>query len=129
MKWTYACPHCHAVLNPHTKIILAARRGKRRGLILLSPQPGNYRSIIDSGFALQDGEMVEFTCPACGVDLVSTVAKKLAEILLVLPGQRTRRVQFSRVYGEHATFVMDGEKVVPYGDDAGSYERINFFGS
>lgn len=128
MKWIYACPHCRATLNPHTKIILAARRGKKRGLILLSPQPGNYKSIVDAAFDLQAGETVEFSCPACGAELTSAASRRLAEVLLLMPGQRVRRVQFSRVYGEHATFVLDGEKVVPYGDDAGSYGRVNFFG-
>ncbi len=128
MKWNYACPHCGATLNPHTKVILAARRGKRRGLILLSPQPGNYRSIIHESFPLAGGEMVEFSCPACGHALTSAAASRLAEILLVRPGQPPRRVEFSRVYGEHATFILDGENVVPYGDDAGVYERVNFFG-
>jgi len=128
MKWIYACPHCRATLNPHTKLILAARRGKRRGLILLSPQPGNYKSIIHESFPLAQGDMVEFACPACAAVLTSPASSRLAEVLLVMPGQRARRVEFSRVYGEHATFILDGEKVVPYGDDAGSYERVNFFG-
>jgi hypothetical protein len=129
MKWTYACPHCRAVLNPHTKIILAARRGRRRGLILLSPQPGNYQSIVDESFALREGETVELCCPACGHDLASSAAHRLAEILLLRPGAAPRRVEFSRVYGEHATFILDGEKIVPYGDDAGAFDRVNFFGA
>ena len=129
MKWTYACPHCRAVLNPHTKIVLAARRGRQRGLILLSPQPGNYQTIVDPSFVLVEGETVELTCPACGHDLASSAARRLAEIQLLHPGAIPRRVEFSRVYGEHATFILDGEKIVPYGDDAGAYDRVNFFGA
>ena len=130
MKWKYACPHCKAVLNPNVKIVLAVKRGKKRGLILLSPRPGNYKSICDEDISdrFSDGTLVDFSCPACGENLTSKASRKLAEMLLMQPNQKTKRVQFSRVYGEHATFVLNGETVIPYGDDAGIYDEVNFFG-
>ncbi len=127
MKWKYCCPHCKGVLNPHTKIILVARRGRRQGVVLLSPRPGNYTTIADDTFPLNRGEMASFFCPICGHDLVAP-QKKLAELLLLLPGLKTKRIQFSRVYGEHATFILDGETLIPYGEDADLYGKINFFG-
>ena len=42
MTRTYSCPHCDGVLNPGSKIILKASYKASRGLILLSPKPGNY---------------------------------------------------------------------------------------
>jgi PHP family Zn ribbon phosphoesterase len=130
MKWRYACPRCRAILNPSVKIILGVRRGKSRGLMLLSPRPGNYKTICDEELAakIHEGETVELSCPVCGGLLTSSVSKKLAELLLHQPGQPIKRIQFSRVFGEHATFVLDGETVVPYGEDADIYGHLNFFG-
>jgi predicted RNA-binding Zn-ribbon protein involved in translation (DUF1610 family) len=130
MKWKYECPHCRAVLNPNVKIILRIRRGKHKGLILFSPRPGNYQSICDPDFGvkLKEDELVEFACPVCGEILTSTASKKLAELLLLRPADKVHRIQFSRVYGEHATFILDGDSVVPYGEDAALYDEVNFFG-
>ena len=130
MKWKYLCPHCKAVLNPNVKIVLAARRGKTRGIILLSPRLGDYKVICDDDFAtkVQAGELVQLSCPACASDLTSKVSHKLAEIELHQPGHQVKRVQFSRVQGEQATFILNGERVVPYGEDALLYDTVNFFG-
>ncbi len=130
MKWKYNCPHCKTVLNPNVKIVVAVRRGKLRGLMLLSPRPGNYQFICDDDFGAQvkDGTLLDFFCPACGVDLTSAASPKLAEIDLHQPNQPVKKIQFSKVHGEHATFILDGETVVPFGDDAFLYDEVNFFG-
>ena len=129
MKREYRCPHCRAALNPGTKIILVARHARRRGLILFSPQIGNYKIIRDPSFELREGDLVEFGCPVCATSLTSRADRHLAEIELRQPAGRRALVAFSRVYGEHATFVLDGETLLPYGEDADHYDRVNFFGS
>ena len=60
MKNTFACPHCEGVLNPHVKILLVAETKRCRGLILLSPQPGNYKYLCDRSLeeVLQPGEKI-----------------------------------------------------------------------
>ncbi len=131
MKWKYACPHCDVVLNPNVKIVLAVTKGTRRGLMLLSPRPGNYKSICDDELTdfLKEGTLVDFSCPVCGESLASKASKKLAEMLLVVPMQQSKQVQFSRIVGEHATFILDGDIVTPYGADTGLYDEVNFFGA
>ena len=47
MKNIFTCPHCEAVLNPSVKILLVIGYRKKKGMILLSPQPGNYKYICD----------------------------------------------------------------------------------
>jgi hypothetical protein len=130
MKWKYACPHCKAVLNPNIKIILAVRKGKKRGLMLLSPRPGNYKLICDEdlGGQIKRGDAIEFSCPVCHAVLTSPVSSKLSELLLGLPGQPVKKVKFSRIYGEHATFIHDGDSITHYGEDADVYGHLNFFG-
>lgn len=131
MKNLFVCPHCQAVLNPNVKILLVASYGKKRGLVLLSPQPGNYKFIADRSFqeALRPGANLALFCPVCTADLTSKASKKLVELHLIKPGGEKVDVQFSRAYGVHATFLVDGETVTAYGSDAGDFDHINFFGA
>ncbi len=80
MKRVYLCPKCESVLNPNVKIILTATKGKKRGLLLLSPQPGNYRFFAAPELELADGEKVEFHCPVCRVSLACHADPNLAEL-------------------------------------------------
>lgn len=131
MKNTFACPHCRVVLNPSVKILLVAAFGDRKGMILLSPQPGNFRYICDKNLkqGLSAGDEVVFSCPVCAGDLTSPGNKAFTRLLLLTPGQDERVVEFSRIFGTHATFIIDGQEVTSYGDDAGDLGATNFFGA
>jgi len=131
MKSVYGCPHCHTVLNPSVKILLVVSHKKKKGMILLSPQPGNFKFICDPSVekVVSKGTTVNFSCPVCATDLTSPANKKFAELEMIDPNGNTRRVEFSRVMGTRATFIFDGEEVVSYGDDADDFPDTNFFGS
>lgn len=131
MKSVYGCPHCQTVLNPSVKILLVVKHGKKKGMILLSPQPGNFKFICDKSVEemIKPGAMATFFCPVCGADLTSPANKKFAELVLLDPNGNTRKLEFSRVYGTHATFVVDGNEVTAYGDDADDFNGTNFFGA
>ena len=129
MKKTYHCPHCNAVLNPNEKVIFVVDDGGRRGLMLLSAKPGDYRLIADPDFPLVQGAAADFTCPVCRTSLISAANEHFVEIRLDQGGGGLSTVQFSRVFGEHATFIIDGRELVRYGEDAEDFEDVNFFGS
>lgn len=131
MKKSYACPHCKSVLNPSVKVLLAVRYNRKQGMILLSPQPGNFKYICDPTIAavMKPGASVNFHCPVCSVDLVSPSNKKFVELDLVNPGGRNLKVEFSRILGTHATFIIDGEEITGYGEDQEDKGPTNFFGS
>lgn len=131
MKNTFACPHCHAVLNPNVKILLGIKHQKERGLILLSPQPGNFRFICDQSIknSIKQGDSPVFFCPVCSAELISPRDNSFVELSLVDPNGKTRQVEFSRVFGTHATFIIDGDQVSPYGEDAAEEGPVNFFGT
>ncbi len=131
MKSVYGCPHCETVLNPSVKVLLVVKYSKKKGMILLSPQPGNFKFICDKTVegALSPGATVTFFCPVCGADLTSPGNKKFAELAFFDPNGHKRKVEFSRVYGTHATFVIDGDEVQAYGDDAEDFNATNFFGA
>jgi hypothetical protein len=129
MKRTYFCPECKATLNPSVKLILALRRGHRRGLALFSPQPGNYAVILPPEVTLRRGEEVDFFCPACQASLTSEANPHLAEIGFRLEDGTRGRVNFSRRYGEHATYFVTKEWIRAYGENAALYGETNFFGA
>lgn len=131
MKNTYACPHCDTVLNPSVKILLVVQYKKKKGMILLSPQPGNFHFICDDEFrkSMKSGATVTFSCPVCASDLTSSHDKKFVELALITPGRQTRRVEFSREFGKQATLIIDGDEVAAFGRDADDSVGKNFFGA
>jgi hypothetical protein len=130
MKRTYLCPKCSAVLNPNVKIVLAAVRHERRGLVLLSPQPGNYQAIVPEDLGLRDGDLVEFHCPVCGVLLTTSHDDNLAGLCFRFSTGLEGKVYFSRRYGEHATFFVADDEVRTYGEHASAqHTGVNFFGA
>ena len=131
MKSVYGCPHCKAVLNPSVKVLLVIKYNKKRGMILLSPQPGNFKFICDKSVedVVKPGATVTMSCPVCSTDLTSAANKKFVALDLIDPNGNKRRVEISPVYGTHATFLIDGDEVVSYGDDAEESGSTNFFGA
>lgn len=130
MKSVYGCPHCKSVLNPSVKILLVIKYNKKQGMILLSPQPGNFKFICDKTVekAVKPGSSVTFCCPVCSTDLAAQGNKKFAELTLIDPNGHRRKVEFSRVFGKQATYIVDGDEVKAFGDDADDFNETNFFG-
>ena len=129
MKRVYYCPACNATLNPSVKVILTAVKDQRAGLILLSPQPGNYAVIAADELDLHSSDRLDLRCPACGKSLDSRVNENLAEIGFRLSNGLDGRAHFSRRMGEHATFFITSEEVRSYGENADVYSCLNFFGA
>ena len=127
MKRRYSCPHCKAVLNPGTKIVLRAEHGAQRGLILFSPQPGNYDAVVAEGLRLKRKEQVQFACPVCGHSLTSRRDPQMAQIEFVTSSGEAGSVAFSRTFGEHATYFITAESVRSYGEHADT-DGVNFWG-
>lgn len=125
----YRCPHCKAVLNPGTKVILRITRNRKSGLILLSPKVGNYAVILPEDIPLNEGEKPRLECPVCKGDLTSPANRNFNEVLRDRPDGGFDRVEFHKAYGEHATFVISESGVRAYGEDASDYGHVNFFGA
>lgn len=129
MKKSYLCPECRAVLNPNKKLIFVVRNGEARGLMLLSARPGDYRLIVDENLPLESGDLCEFHCPVCSASLTSRRHDQFCELLMDKGELVPSLVEFSRVYGKHATFILDGRDLTAFGEDADDFETTNFFGA
>lgn len=117
MRWTYACPHCHAMLNPDETVVLIGECGPHRVLMGFHPEPGNYQAFLPPGLVLQEGSMWEFSCPVCSRSLSTASAPELCALDMSTQGV-CHRLYFSRTAGEHATFVITAEGIQSHGSDA-----------
>lgn len=129
MANSYHCPRCGGLLNPGTKVIFVLEEGSNRGLLLLSPDLGDYAVVLAESFPILPGTLYTFRCPICRADVTSPRNDKLVEILCRQPEGSEVHVAFSRVAGEHATFVCGPRGVTSYGEHAERYEGMNFFGA
>jgi hypothetical protein len=128
MKRTYYCPKCQATLNPSVKIILTATHEGKSGIVLLSPQPGNYRAIIPEELKLGRGDLVEFRCPVCNADLTSDADPRMAHLRFRFSTGTSGYVEFARRFGEHATYFVTEQSIRSFGPDA-EEQGFNFFGA
>ncbi len=129
MEYRYTCPHCSGLLNPGGNVIFVVESQFDRDLFLLSPEPGDYHLVHKSSFPLEKGEHYTFRCPLCREDLRSHLNEDLVEIHLEDSESERFTVNFSRVYGERATFFRAKGRTEKYGEHAASYESLNFFGA
>jgi hypothetical protein len=118
----FVCPKCKENLRVGDNIIFKVKNSRKQsGLLLLSPQIGNYTSLKHPSFEIQTGEALEFLCPLCNTSLISDIHKNLAHVILLDKSGEGHDVYFSQVVGEHSTFETNGESVHVAGEDAGRY--------
>lgn len=122
MSWTYGCPHCKSVVNPDETIILVAVQDHMKFLIGFHPAPGNYTIYLPPGAELVVGARFQFLCPVCQTDLAAAGQNSLST-LDVWQGDVRRKILFSNIAGEHATYVVKDEDVVDaHGQHSSTYD-------
>ncbi|MCK9459775.1 MAG: hypothetical protein M0R80_09070 [Proteobacteria bacterium] len=123
MQWIFYCPKCGAAINPGGVVTLIASRGSVTILLGFNPEPGNYDLFLPPGIALPPGTEWSFSCPVCRADLASAEHDKLCELVLMV-GTERRRLLFSRIAGEQATYVLRGDAalVERHGEHSDRYD-------
>ena len=118
------CPKCHAVLNPDNSIVLSAKRKNNKwGLVLLSSEIGNYTALTHKDFSVDEGEYVEFYCPACHHNLTNLAPEKnLAVFEMIDKNNVSSTIIISGIAGEKCTCKITEGKVESFGDDAKKYK-------
>lgn len=123
MHWTYSCPHCQSMLNPDETITLVGSHGGRRMLVGFHPRPGNYELYLPPGVELETGSIWSFWCPVCHHNLQTEFSEDLCAID-IKSDDENHRVFFSRIAGEHATFVAAAGGIREHhGPDFEKYDR------
>ncbi len=118
----FLCPKCLGHIRVGDHLMFKVKNHKKEsGLLLLSPQIGNYTSVKHPSFELKEGETLEFHCPLCNTSLVSEIHKDLVHVILQDKEGNRNDVFFSRIFGEHSTFETQGESLHVEGEDAGRF--------
>jgi len=129
LKINYLCPHCRAYLRVWNNIIFIIKSASKdlQGILLLNPDLGNYDFIHHSSVKFEEGDMLDFFCPVCRADLSATdINRNLATILMTDEDNKEFDVYFSKICGEHSTFLIHDDDIVEkYGKDSSAY--VNYF--
>ena len=104
--YQYFCPECYEELSSNGEIVFDVCRSNGDVLELyldVTPNTYNYRSEPPVEFVF--GEQVEFYCPHCTLSLESPRKDKFVVIDLKVDNKKIIEVSFSKIFGEHKTFV------------------------
>lgn len=128
MERTFYCPACHGQLLVNERIIFSAQNEHGdRGLILLTPDLGDYRALKHPVFKIKEGEHVDFFCPICHVNLIVEKRNRKFTRVMMLEYDDEYEILFSQIAGEKCTYVIGEHSFRAFGDDAD--ENTNFWGA
>ena len=128
MHNSFICPHCRGYLNARKNIIFVAEsESGGRGIMLLSPEVGDYSMIKHPDFSLSDGEQVQLFCPICHANLVNRLDdnKLLAKILMIDQKGQEHEIYFSGIMGERSTIKVTDGQAETFGAHVARY--LDFF--
>jgi hypothetical protein len=122
MEGSFICPYCRGHLKVGDKVIFRVRNKKKDyGMLLLSPQIGNYDSVKNPEFEYKTGEALEFYCPLCSHSLSTTIDENLIFVVMVDNLRVEHNIYFSRISGERSTYQVTGDNVRAAGEHADRY--------
>jgi len=122
----FSCPECNGHLNIDGKIVFATQTKRRhKGLIMMNPTVGEYNYAHHDKFQLEKGELVDFECPMCQVDLTSEVNKEHAMVYMTAAEDNMEyELYFSKIAGQQSTYVVAQDNVESFGEDAIDFEAL-----
>jgi len=128
MKTEYLCPFCRGNLKIDNDIVFAIRtKAEQRGIIMLSPELGNYQVRKHESLLMNEGDRLETFCPMCHSNLRAiNVNTNLAEVIMTDENGDEYEIYFSEIVGEHSTFKIKDSDLESFGDDSDGY--VNYFG-
>lgn len=130
MKNRFLCPSCRSDLKVKNSVIFSAQTENGiRGLVLFSPELGNYSIIHVPWFTYKEGDRIDFFCPVCHAGLgIAEVGKDLAGVVMIDEKAVEYNIVFSEIAGKRCTIKLKANTIVEsYGDDAGEYS--NYWGA
>jgi len=126
----YLCPHCKGHLRLANEIIFLTKTHKgESGLVLLTPQIGDYNVIVDPKLKYEPGDHVNFICPICYENLDAKEAgENLAHVIRLEDSTgKESIIFFSKIVGEKCTYKVEDGNVESFGKDADNYKDYTGF--
>ena len=122
MGTSFLCPKCSGHLKVGDSVVFSTRTKEGQvGLVLLSPQLGNYKVKNHPSFDFEVGDYVEFFCPLCQVQLTSEKNENLAKVIMIDDELKEYEILFSKIAGEKCTYKIVGGNVEEFGKDSSRY--------
>lgn len=120
----FICPICRGHLRIGDDLIFSLKKkNNKKGLIILSPELGNYTYRKHDDLELEKGEELTFFCPICHANLTSDVDKNLVKVTMVDEKGERYEILFSDIVGEESTYKVKGKEVFKTGSDAERYQK------
>lgn len=129
MEKRYLCPECRSDLKVRKSLIFSAKaKNGSSGLILFSPEFGNYDILHSHSLDFQKGDHIDFFCPVCHENLVVKDKKAdLARVLMIDEVGEEFEVVFSEIAGKKAVLIIKDDTIVnATGKDAEQF--MNYWG-
>ncbi len=124
MHYDYFCPMCRGMLRVGDKLVFSAKtRDNKHGLILLSPELGDYTTEHHPSFDIKEGEEYKFYCPICHAKLNDQAHEKLVKILMTDEKGDEYEIFFSGIAGEKCTYRVRDKEKEELGPDREKYEQ------
>lgn len=119
----YYCPVCQSYLRVGNSIILSAKSPyNEQGLILHSPEVGDYSKTTHDDFKIREGENYTFYCPVCHATLNEREKGDLVKICLE-EEDKHYDCYFSSIAGEQVTYKVFEQEVQQYGFHKERYQK------
>ncbi|MCD4676004.1 MAG: hypothetical protein K8S18_08425 [Desulfobacula sp.] len=98
------------------------------GLLLVSPELGNYSVIHHASLNYVEGQHIDFFCPVCHENLgMKKLSSDLAEVIMVDENGNEYEIIFSEIAGKKCTYKVKNQNIIAsFGKD--SDEHTNFWG-
>jgi uncharacterized protein YbaR (Trm112 family) len=122
MNQNFICPKCKGYLNVEESIVLSAETNAGvKGLVLFSPEIGNYTTKKNANFEIKEGEKYDFYCPLCHKKLAADIHDNLSHIIMIDKDNSEYQILFSKIAGEKSTYKIVGESYEVFGDQKSKY--------
>lgn len=122
MKKNFICPRCKGYLNVGEHIVLSADTNNgNAGIVLFSPEIGNYTTQTNPEFIVNEGDTCDFFCPICQKKLAADIHDNLSKIIMIDEDKKEYEILFSKIAGEKSTYKIIGESMEIYGDHKSNY--------
>lgn len=104
--YNYYCPHCDALLSKKNQVVFKIKRNNNEeALLYLKPKPRDYGFECKPLLNFEKDELVDFFCVKCDANLQSKNYPEFVTIYLKVTNNVVFDVFFSRIHGQHKTYV------------------------
>jgi hypothetical protein len=119
----YLCPKCRSQIRVGDHIVIAAQGpDNEKGLILLSPEVGDYEKTTHPDFVLKEGVKYVLSCPVCHANLHDSKKENLAKLFL-MEDDHEYDFYISTIVGEEVTYKIHEHEVEDFGFHRERYKK------